>query len=226
MTDYITYPDPEPQAQVQETQTVEPTTTDNVITEQNMREYFERIVSHVVSLSTQAQKVNELTQKVEDMSNRISNLEYENNNLKQDLQSQIETVNQVRAQHDAVELELHNSREHTHALAETIVMRDKRVAELDQARQNAEDHANEVEQEHLVALNRISDQEALINDLRSQLQTVTEDRDSWQRAAHKAESEAKELRVNLERIQAILNPPRPVESYVSPVSDEPQADVA
>jgi chromosome segregation ATPase len=218
MTDYITYPTE------QETQTVEPTPTDNTITEQNMREYFERLVSHVVSLSTQAQKVNELTQKLNDMSYRVDNLEIENSHLKADLQAQIETVNQVRAQHDAVELELHNSREHTHALAETIVMRDKRVAELDQSRQSAEDNANEWHQELKVAENRISDQEALINDLRSQLEDATKDRDGWHQACLKAEKREEELRTNFDRINSILNPPRPVENYVSEV--QPVADVA
>jgi chromosome segregation ATPase len=222
MTDYITYP------QEQETQTVEPQTVEtqpspsNEITEQNMREYFERLINHVVGLTSTAQKVDELTQRVNDMQNRIYGLEVENDNLKQDLQTQIETVNQVRAQHDAVELELHNSREHTHALAETIVMRDKRVAELDQTRQDAEDHFHEAEQELLIAQNRISDQEALINDLRLQLQTVTEDRDAWKKQAYDFEEEVIRVKTNLERIQAILNPPRPVESHVT----EPVADVA
>jgi chromosome segregation ATPase len=219
MTDYITYPTE------QETQTVEPTVTDNQqITESNMREYFERLVSHVVSLSTQAQKVNELTQKLNDMSYRVDNLEIENSHLKADLQAQIETVNQVRAQHDAVELELHNSREHTHALAETIVMRDKRVAELDQSRQEAEDRANQWNSDLVVAENRIADQEALIADLRSQLETVTEQRDAWERKAHVHKQEAEEFKSNFDRIQAILNPPRPVESYVSEA--QPVADVA
>jgi chromosome segregation ATPase len=223
MTDYITYP------QEQETQTVEPQTvetqpSDNEITEQNMREYFERLINHVVGLTSTAQKVDELTQRVNDMQNRIYGLEVENDNLKRDLESQIETVNQVRAQHDAVELELHNSREHTHALAETIVMRDKRVAELDQARQTAEDRADQWGKDLNVALNRNADQEALIADLRSQLDTMTVGRDEWARQAHNASEEAAKVRANLERIQAILNPPRPVESY-EPYS-EPQADVA
>jgi chromosome segregation ATPase len=203
---------------------MEPRSLDT-ITESNMREFFERIVSSFVGLSEQAQKVEDLTQRVNDMQNRISHLEWENGNLKRDLESQIETVNRVQAQNDATELELHNSREHTHALAETIVMRDKRVAELDQARQEAWDHANQRDQELQVAENRISDQEALIADLRQQLQTVTEDRDGWQRAAHKAETEAKEVKVNLERIQAILNPPKPVADW-DEFKVEPVAEVA
>jgi chromosome segregation ATPase len=216
MTDYIYQETP-----VMEPQTVEPKSLDT-ITESNMREYFERIVSHVVGLTSTAQKVDELTQRVNEMQTRIHNLEYENGNLKADLQSQIETVNRVQAQHDATELELHNSREHTHALAETIVMRDKRVAELDQARQEACDHANQRDQELQVAENRLSDQEALIADLRSQLDSMTFSRDDWQRAARDFEGEGAKVKANLERIQAILNPPRPVESYVT----EPQAEVA
>jgi chromosome segregation ATPase len=208
-----------------ETQTVETQPSDNAITEQNMREYFERLINHVVGLTSTAQKVDELTQRVNDMQNRIYGLEVENDNLKRDLESQIETVNQVRAQHDAVELELHNSREHTHALAETIVMRDKRVAELDQARQSAEDHAREAELELQVAENRISDQDALIADLRSQLDTMTVGRDEWARQAHNASEEAAKVRANLERIQAILNPPRPVADWMES-KIEPQADVA
>jgi chromosome segregation ATPase len=221
MSDYITYP------QEQETKTVEP--TDNQITERNMREYFERVVSTVMNLTTQAQKVEELSRRVEDMTSRIFNLEQENYSLKNDLNAQIETVNQVRAQHDAVQLELHNSREHTHALSETIVMRDKRVAELDQSRQEAEDHANQAQHELQVAENRISDQEALINDLRRQLEDVTVGRDEWARQAHNADEEAARVRANLERIQAILNPPRPVTDYVTPAQDtysEPKSEVA
>jgi chromosome segregation ATPase len=103
-------------------------------------------------------------------------------------------------------------------------MRDKRVAELDQARQTAEDRADQWSKDFQVAENRLSDQEALIADLRSQLDTMTVGRDEWARQAHNASEEAAKVRANLERIQAILNPPRPVESY-EPYS-EPQADVA
>jgi hypothetical protein len=53
---------------------------------------------------------------------------------------------------------------------------------------------------------------------------MTVGRDEWARQAHNASEEAAKVRANLERIQAILNPPRPVESY-EPYS-EPQADVA
>jgi chromosome segregation ATPase len=191
-------------------------TMENEITEQNMREYFERIISHVVGLSEQARKVEDLTQRVNDMASRITGLENENYNLKSDLQSQIERANQVQAQNDATQLELQNAREHGHALAETIVMRDSRVSELEQARQHAVDEASDLRHELSVAGNRIGDLEALVSDLRSQLDAVTEDRNNWQHAAHENERLAQDLRVQLDRIQSILNPVRPVETSAEP----------
>jgi chromosome segregation ATPase len=112
-------------------------TMENQITEQNMREYFERIVSHVVGLSEQARKVDELSQKVNDLSNRVHDLEQENYSLKNDLNAQIDRANQIQAQHDATALELNNAREHSHALAETIISRDSRVSELEHQRDEA-----------------------------------------------------------------------------------------
>jgi chromosome segregation ATPase len=104
-------------------------------------------------------------------------------------------------------------------------MRDKRVAELDQSRQEAEDHANQAEQELQVAQNRISDQEALINDLHHQLREVSEDRDNWAKKAHDFEEENARTKANLDRIQAILNPPRSVEDW-DEFKVEHRADVA
>jgi chromosome segregation ATPase len=196
------------------------------ITEQNMREYFERIVSHVVGLSEQARKVEDLSRMVNDMSNRITILEGENWSLKNDLNSQIERANQVQAQNDATQLELQNAREHSHALAETIILRDSRVSELEQARQSAVDEAIIYKHELEIANNRNSDQEALISDLQAQLVDMTDDRNNWQHVANENERLAQDLRVQLDRIQSILNPVRPVEPTATPTVVDFAQDVA
>jgi chromosome segregation ATPase len=199
-------------------------TMENQITEQNMREYFERIVSHVVGLSEQARKVDELSQKVNDLSDRVTLLQDENIRLGDELQHQIDRANQVQAQADATQLELQNAREHSHALAETIIMRDSRVSELERQKEDAYNEAHEYKRNLEIAQNRVNDLEAHAADLRQLLERMTEDRDNWQRNAVEFQRQAQEFKVNFDRIQSILNPPRPVESYVSETS--PVADVA
>jgi chromosome segregation ATPase len=211
---------------VQHQESETPMEAQQQITEQNMREYFERIVSHVVGLSEQAKKVDDLTQKVNDLSARIYDVEQENFSLKNDLNAQIERANQVQAQNDATQLELQNAREHSHALAETIILRDSRVSELEQSRQSAVNEADTFKHALEVANNRTSDQDALINDLRHELQAVIEDRDNWQHTANENARQAAELKVSLDRIQSILNPVRPVEPTAEPTVVDFAQDVA
>jgi chromosome segregation ATPase len=154
----------------------------------------------------------------------VYSLENENYSLKNDLNAQIERANQIQAQHDATALELNNAREHSHALAETIISRDSRVSELERLKDEAVSEANHWHDDLTVSQNRVSDLEALVSDLRSQLEHTTRDKDGWVRSAHEYQRQAEEYKVNFDRIQSILNPPRPVESYVSEAS--PVADVA
>jgi len=188
------------------------------ITETNMREYFSKIVDHVVSLSAQAKQVEELTRRVDEMSQRISSLEQENYHLKSDLQSQIEQSSRMAQERDATQLELNNSREHAHALAETIILRDSRVTELEQRNNVLNDNIAKLEHDAQVDYNRRQDLELLVSDLRSQLEAVSNERDQHKQNAENNSNEAREYKAHLDRIQSILNPPRPVEDYVSNVA--------
>ena len=192
---------------------------ENQITETSMKEYFERIVNHVVGLSEQAKKVDELTQRVNEMADRISNLEHENYHLKADLQGQTELVDRVAQERDTTQIELNSAREHAHALAETIINRDSKVVELQSQVSNAEFNANQAEHELGVSRNRVTDLELMAADLRQQLEHVTSDRDVWVGIAHEQEQKANEYKVHLDRIQSILNPPKSVEiDYQSQVA--------
>ena len=193
----------------------EPQQMENQITETSMKEYFERIVNHVVGLSEQAKRVDELTQRVNDMSDRISNLEHENYNLKQDLTASINLGNALAQERDVVQLDLMHAKEHAHALTETIISRDSRVTELEGQVTSVKLLASDQETMLNVARNRLADQDALISDLRSQIDSLTNSRDHFVNQAQETERENQRLKTDLDRVRSILNPPRVVE----PVSE-------
>lgn len=73
----------------------------NPVTENEMREFFDRIVTNFVSHSAQAQKLPDIQRQLDDLSNRLTSLTQTNDNLK----NQIETLvaERDRARKDALD---------------------------------------------------------------------------------------------------------------------------
>jgi chromosome segregation ATPase len=176
------------------------------ITETTMREFFQGVVDHVATLSTQAQRVGELEQRVNELTQRINDLEGHNYQLRQEA----EAANAIAAQAKA-EAETHRnaamaSNEHVNALQSTIVAADHRVADLTSQLVSEQDG-------HKITKGDLSDARQAAQEWERQYVVTQQEldhtrdvRDGYQKQAQDAEARATELQAKLDRLSSILNP--------------------
>jgi chromosome segregation ATPase len=180
-----------------------------------MKEFFQRLIDSVAELSTQASKVEGLSQQVQQLSERLNNLEQENYSLKSQISDANNTV--VRLEHEMAVTNGHleNERAVTQSLRETIIQRDAGVQNLEQAFRNEQDS-------HKIAVSERDDARTRVNELESEVQRhmqhihdVTEDRNTWRNLATDHERELNQVKQQLEKINSLLNPLRVVSSDVA-----------
>jgi chromosome segregation ATPase len=103
----------------------------NPISESEMREYFERIVSNFVSLSDQARELEALKNTVTTLRQQVEAIVEDNNRLKvtiSDLQSDLTHEAQS---HETTQRQRDSAESEVRALRESIVSRDQKVSELE-----------------------------------------------------------------------------------------------
>ena len=186
-----------------------------MVSEAEMKEFFQRVVDQVAMLSTQAAQVETLRQQVSDLHNRVNEVEQRNNELNALLTESRETVTRLEEQVRSYDTALQAEREHVVALRDVNVARDARVTELE-TNLAAERDA------HRISLSERDDARQVITEhadrLRvacDELERTTIDRNTWRNKAIDLEGENASLRQKYDRIMAVLNPPQPVVADVA-----------
>jgi chromosome segregation ATPase len=187
----------------------------SIVSENEMKEFFQRLIDSVAELSTQASRVEGLSQQVQQLSERLNNLEQENHNLK----SQISDANNVvaRLEHEMATThgQLENEKAVTQSLRETIIQRDAGVQSLEQSFRQEQDTHKITTSERDDARTKIVELEGSLNQAYDNVRSLTEDRNTWRNLATDHERELNQVKEQLGKIQSLLNPLRVVSSDVA-----------
>lgn len=179
-------------------------------TEHEMREFFQSVVDQVATLSTQAARVEGLEQRINELNQRMNELVEQNGQLQRDLSQANDTIRTVQGQYEAVQQSLDNEKAVTANLRDVLVQRDTKVQELD-GNLSAERDAHRITLSERDDARKHGEELTLqVESFRNELQTVRQDRDTWQHRAMELEAEVHDLKQRLDRVNSILNPPRPV----------------
>jgi chromosome segregation ATPase len=177
-----------------------------MITEQEMREFFQKMIDTVAQLSTQAQKVEGLEQRVINISDRLSEVERENVHLRNQLGEANSKIADTEHKLEGVTRDFDNERAVTVRLQETIVSRDSKVTELE-VNLNTERDAHRVTlRERDEARNEVGDLRALVQSLREQLATLNSERDHLRAENEGYQRTISEQQTRLDRIMSVLQP--------------------
>ena len=187
-------------------------TTETIMRE--FREYVQKMIDHVATLSTQAQQVEGLRQQVQSLTERVTTLEQDNHELRRNLDDAGQHISTVEAQLENTKQRLDIELGISQSLRDTIVQRDNAVVELNTKYEHeASDHrVTKADLED--ARRNIDEKNSHVTDLNQRLVDMTDDRDRYRAEAHTLREQNGELKTRLDRITSILNPPQPVSSDV------------
>lgn len=187
----------------------------SIVSETEMKEFFQRLIDSVAELSTQASKVEGLEQRVNELADRLRSLDDQNNQLRRDLDQANGHINHVQSELDSTKQRLDNEQAVTHSLRETIVQRDAGVQSLEQSFRQEQDAHKITTSERDDARTKVNELESALEGFRSNLNSITEDRNTWRNLATDHEREVSQLKAQLEKINSVLNPLRVVSSDVA-----------
>src|SRR5215469_4922807 len=178
-----------------------------MITEVEMREFFDRVVQQVNQLTGTAQQVEGLQTQVNDLHQRISNLEADNAELRRQLtEAQYQVANWQRNSDQANEA-ARQANEQIVGLRDTIVQRDSTVVELN-GQIKSETDAHRITRADLDDARRaISEWETKYNQANDAFISASVERDEWRNRANSLDRDNAELKSKLDGISAMLNPP-------------------
>jgi chromosome segregation ATPase len=187
-----------------------------IMTEFEMKEFFQRVVDEVATLSTQASKVEGLQEQVNSLTDRLNALEQENRRLQDQAIDASNIVARMEAEITSTRSALESEHGVVSALRETLVQRDAGVVELQNQLSTERDAHKITTSERDDARQKVIEVQRDLDGTSQRLHDVTTDRDEWRSKANELERQAHDLRSQLDRINSVLNPLRAV----------PSADVA
>lgn len=187
----------------------------SIVSETEMKEFFQRLIDSVAELSTQASKVEGLSQQVQQLTDRLNTLEHDNYTLKAELNEAKETVVNVQREVDTTRSHLDQEKAVTAALRETITQRDAGVVALENSFRQEQDAHKITTSERDDARQKVYELESTVEGFRSNLNSITEDRNTWRNLATDHERELSQVKAQLESINKLLNPMRLVSSDVA-----------
>lgn len=187
----------------------------STIVESEMREFFQRVIDSVAELSTQANRVEGLTQQVNDLTKRVDEVCETNRQLNVQLNEACGKLMEVQNMLSTTQSMLESERAVTAALRETIIQRDAGVVQLEQSFRQEQDA-------HKLTISERDDARRLAQELSHELDThktwlvdTQRDRDDWRSKASELESTNAQLKQQLEKINSVLNPLRVVSADVA-----------
>jgi chromosome segregation ATPase len=187
-----------------------------MLSETEMKEFFQRVVDEVAQLSTQASRVEGLEAQLRGLYERVDALEQANANLTRELGEAHSTIVRMETEIVSATSRYEAERNAVSALRETLIQRDTRVQELESNLSTERDAHKITLAERDDARTKVGELEQSLAGVNETLSQVTTSRNDWQSKCSELEKETADLRQRLDRVQAILNPIRAV----------PSADVA
>jgi len=187
----------------------------STIVESEMREFFQRVIDSVAELSTQANRVEGLTQQVNDLGERLNQLEQTNRELNAHANETASKLNETMNMLATAQSMLESERAVTNALRETIIQRDAGVVQLEQSFRQEQDAHKLTTSERDDARQKIQELEFDVERFRTMWNEATVDRDYWRGKASELESTNAKLQQQLGQIQSVLNPLRIVSGDVA-----------
>ena len=177
-----------------------------MLTETEMRDFFNRVVDQVNQLTGTAAQVEGLTQQVNALTQRIAELESQNGQLYAKLAEVDSDLAKARDEAHSHEAAAVAANEHVNSLRETIVQADHRVADLSTSLKNEEDSHRITKADLEDARRAVAEWEANYNKTKDELYITTTSRNEWQSRADEYVREISELKAKLDKIQAALSP--------------------
>jgi chromosome segregation ATPase len=187
----------------------------SIVSENEMREFFQRLIDSVAELSTQASKVEGLSQQVQQLSERLNNLEQENHSLRSQVSDANNTVQRLEHEMAITHGNLESEKAVTQSLRETIIQRDAGVQSLEQSFRTEQDAHKITTSERDDARLKVTELEGMLNQSYDNVRNLTEDRNTWRNLATDHERELSQVKAQLEKINSLLNPLRVVSSDVA-----------
>jgi chromosome segregation ATPase len=187
----------------------------SIVSETEMKEFFQRLIDSVAELSTQASKVDGLVQQVQQLSERLNNLEQENYSLKNQISDANNTVARMDNDIQVTRSHLENEKAVTQALRQTILERDAGVQSLENSFRQEQDSHKITTSERDDARLKVTELEGSLNQAYDNVRNLTEDRNTWRNLATDHERELAQVKSQLESINKLLNPLRVVSSDVA-----------
>jgi chromosome segregation ATPase len=187
----------------------------STIVESEMKEFFQRVIDSVAELSTQAAKVEGLTDQVRELTERVNQFELDNRTLMSQVNEANRKAEEFQAQLNGTQSSLDNERAVTAALRQTIVERDAGVQSLEQSFRNEQDAHKITTSERDDARQRVRELEQSLESSKQSYDDVFHDRDNWRQKFWEAEKEAANVKQQLDKIQSVLNPLRVVSQDVA-----------
>ena len=186
-----------------------------------MKEFFQRVVDEVATLSTQAAQVEGLRQQVSELTTRVNQVEQANAELRTQLDEARNINNAWQTKFHDVERDFDNERAVTVALRETAVQRDAKVSEL-VGELRSETDAHRITKANLEDSRRATgEQEARANDYQERLNNTVTLLEEWRAKANDYEKRNGELQAKLDKITSFINP-----ASIHVVSGDEKANVA
>jgi chromosome segregation ATPase len=187
----------------------------SIVSENEMREFFQRLIDSVAELSTQASKVEGLTNQVNSLNDRLNNLEQANRELSAQNSNLEANVHRLDSEIVSTKGLLDNERAVNASLRETIVARDAGVVALETSFRQEQDSHKITTSERDDARTKISELEQSLEAARNETVRLTDDRNTWRNLATDHERELNQVKEQLGKVQSILNPLRVVSSDVA-----------
>jgi chromosome segregation ATPase len=180
-----------------------------------MKEFFQRLIDSVAELSTQASKVDGLSNQVNSLNDRLNQLEQANRELNQRV-VEAETISaNMQRELENTNRNLESEKAVSQSLRETIIQRDAGV-------QTLEANFRQEQDAHKITTSERDDARLRVNELESEVERhnrhindLSTDRDTWRSLATDHERELNQVKQQLEKVNSILNPLRVVSSDVA-----------
>ena len=171
-----------------------------------MKDFFQKVVDEVATLSTQAQQVQGLQEQVTNLSNRVNQVEQANTELMTKLDEAQATIARLQDERSKVDYALEAERQHVVALRDANVARDTRVSELE-GNLRSETDAHRITKADLEDSRRAtSEQEARANGYQQRLNDTVSLLEEWRAKANDYERRNTELQTKFDQLRSVLSP--------------------
>ncbi|SRR6266567_4773066 len=169
------------------------------VEETEMRQFFDKVATQFVSLSTQSRELQELKAQFGDLSTRLDRALNENQDLKRDITDTWNSLRRIEEERDAARNELNVLR----------VELDRVKHELEYVMSERDRHAQNASERH-EAVQLLTRE---VEDSHNRINSLSRDVDNYIERATYVEKERDDLKSKVDTMRSLFNPPVPVQVW-------------